>query len=249
MPNPNRPTSPLPAWPSVSKPSAIRPDCRVAGCLSYGTPVNRRYTPPTWHVTAPLGIAERVAVLLEGQLSHPGTIGMVEVTTQVTELAIYLSGSEAVQLRWRRGSSRDFCGDGDGVDSCICPFTVMARRRAARLGNGCEPHVQVWLRLVIAPTLGHFVFMSGNWSFAEEVLAAASMLSGRHGLIRASLSLNRVGGTLSTGQAVAFSRPVLTIPNGGSPSGDGGVFRGLLTCLSSQEDPHSLLERNPAPSC
>lgn len=212
MPNPNRPTSPVPAWPSVPKSSAIRPNCRVTGCLSYSTPVNRRYTPPTWRVTAPLDIAERVAVVLEGQVNHPGTIGMVEVTTQVTELAIYLSGSEAVQLRWRRGSSQAFCGVGDGVDACLCPFTVMARRRAARLGNGCEPHVQVWFRLVSAPMLGHFSFMSGNWSFAEEVLAAASKLSRHHGLIRASLSLNRVGGTLSTGQAVAFSRPVLTIP-------------------------------------
>jgi hypothetical protein len=212
VPNPNRPTSRVPAWSSVSKPSAIRPKCRVVGCLSYGTPVNRRYTPPTWHVTAPLGIAERVAVLLEGQLNHPGTIGMVEVTTQVTELAIYLSGSEAVQLRWRRGSSRDFCGAGEGVGICPCPSTVMARRRAARLGNGCEPHVQVWFRLVSAPLLGHFSFVSGSWSFAEEVLAAASMLSGRHGPIRASLSLNRVGGTLSTGQVVVFSRPVLEIP-------------------------------------
>jgi hypothetical protein len=66
-------------------------------------------------------------------------------------------------------------------------------------------------RLSGAPLLGLFGFTSGNWSFAEDIIAAGSLLRGRHGLVNASLGLDRVSGMLSSGQAVVFSRPTLSI--------------------------------------
>jgi hypothetical protein len=69
----------------------------------------------------------------------------------------------------------------------------------------------MWFRLSGAPLLGLFSFTSGNWSFAEDMVTAGSLLRGRHGLVHAYLGLDRVSGILSTGQAVVFSRPTLSI--------------------------------------
>jgi hypothetical protein len=69
----------------------------------------------------------------------------------------------------------------------------------------------VRFRLSGAPFLGLCDFKSGNWSFVEDVIAAASLLRGVDGLVLATLRVVQVSGALSTGQAVVFSRPTLTI--------------------------------------
>jgi hypothetical protein len=69
----------------------------------------------------------------------------------------------------------------------------------------------VLFRLTHAPQLGLFVFTSGNWLFAEDLLAAASVLCDRDGMVSGFLSLERVSGRLTTGQAVVFSQPALSL--------------------------------------
>jgi hypothetical protein len=166
---------------------------------------------PTWYVTARRHVAEPIATLLGGHICQPSNTELVEFATEVTKLAISVSGPEAVQVRWHLGNSPGYCDAGDEPRVCLCPSSLSGRRRAARLGRGCEPHAQVRFRLSGAPLLGLCSFASGNWSFVEDLIAAASLLRGLGGLVHATLSLDRVSGALSTGQAVVFSRPTLTI--------------------------------------
>jgi hypothetical protein len=66
-------------------------------------------------------------------------------------------------------------------------------------------------RLQRASVLGGFTFASGNWTFAEEVATAATILLRSGGLASALLSYDVATVTLSSGQVVRCSRPALTI--------------------------------------
>jgi Recombination directionality factor-like len=166
-----------------------------------------------WRMTTPdRRIARHVAELLGGTLMLTGEPGPIEVVVAASEFRILLAGSRAVCLSWHRGSAPPVCnGTVGAARPCTCPTSFAERRRAARGGAGCEPHLRVRFRLEGAAALGAFTFVSGNWTFAEEVATAAGVLCCRKGLTPAMLRCDVATVTLSSGQVVRCSRPALTI--------------------------------------
>jgi hypothetical protein len=234
--------SPL-AHPDIPRCQEVEADGRV----HVGTPRSHHpYGVPTWHITARPHVTERVGPLLGGEPGQPSDAGVVELATEVTDLAISVPGPDAVRLQWRAGSSLGFCEAAGGSGRWVCPSSLQGRRQAARLGKGCEPHAQVLFRLTHAPQLGLFVFTSGNWSFAEDLIAAASVLCDGDGMAQPSSASNgSPADSPPANRSSSASQHLL------SASRRINLLRGILglfTLLSGKDDPHALVKRNLAPS-
>jgi hypothetical protein len=66
-----------------------------------------------------------------------------------------------------------------GMQPCQCPPTLKGRWEIAKAGAGCEPVVQVAVRLAADPTLGHFLLSSATWVFADHAIALKGALNRR----------------------------------------------------------------------
>jgi hypothetical protein len=167
----------------------------------------------TWcAIVSDMKVAERLAEHFDGETRPTGEPSRIEVTVGVTEISILLAGANAVRLTWHRGESPGCDGASRTGHRCLCLASFQARRRAIRQGRGCEPRVRLEFRLLDAPTLGLFEFLSGDWSVAEEIGVIADRLPQDGGLIRAQLGLRRTSVALSSGQVVLVTRAAIVVP-------------------------------------
>jgi hypothetical protein len=169
----------------------------------------------SWQVSADnCEVLARVAHLL-GRASQGIGADTCSVTTATKTLDIILHGPGALRLSWCR-DGRHTC-DGDvqcnyGTQrSCTCPPSLPERRMATRHGRGCEPRVEVFFQIAQDPALGMFTFVSGSWSFAEQVINARNVLQANSQLTLARLSLRRADQRLYSGRPIAYTRPALAL--------------------------------------
>jgi hypothetical protein len=189
----------------VTQPNAAT-DRRVAGRLRLAAP-QRGYPKPTWRVVVhEARLALDVARLLGGSRSILDD-GAIEIVTDAATIEILLDGPDAIRIDWYHGARR--CTEAEYA-APTDPAEVAARRRAARLGDGCMPRVWVWGHLAEAPDLGVVEFVSGNWHVAEDAARLAAMLRSRRDPLHVALGLVRSESTLASGRRILDTRPSLT---------------------------------------
>lgn len=167
--------------------SLICPNGRFVGRLRYDALINgRMHVLPTWLLTTSDGqIAARIAALLgrEPHADRAGSEQLYRILSDRAEIDVLLDGSHMIRLRMFRRNGSDVlrhCNGSiqrtlSGVQPCQCPPTLKGRWEIAKGGGGCEPLVQVAVRLAADPTLGRFLLSSANWSFADH---AATLKAG-----------------------------------------------------------------------
>lgn len=228
MPRPQLPTtSSLQAAPSLRRAplasSGIQPD-QVDGRLRYATLVNgRTRVLPTWLlITSDRHVAAGAAMLLGGELNIEGDgLGRsYQVLTSHPELDVLLDGPRAVRLRMLRRHGSTILRSCDsrmqetlsGRQPCQCPATFRGRWEAAKTGSGCEPLVQVTIRLGADPSLGLFLLSSATWTFADEATKVKAALHRQHDTpVRARLLIDRALCLTRLGTTFAYTRPTITL--------------------------------------
>jgi hypothetical protein len=184
------------------------------GRFLYGTlHRNRPHTLTTWRVTTTSGrTANRIAHLFGGSVQHDPATGLPEVLTTSATVDILLDSPAALSVDWQRTAEATCVGDTqDHGRPCTCPAILAQRRVAAKQGRGCQPRVEVRLRLRDDPALGMFSFLSEDWSFVELVAAARVALRRMDRPVTARLGINRTLHTLRSGRVLPYTMPVLTL--------------------------------------
>jgi hypothetical protein len=228
VPRPQLPTaSSLQAAPSLRRAplasSGIQLD-QVDGCLRYATLVNGcTRVLPTWLlITSDRHVAARAAMVLGGDLNIEGDgLGQsYQVLTSHAELDILLDGPRAIRLRMLRRHGSTILRSCDsqtqetvsGKQPCQCPATFRGRWEAAKTGSGCEPLVQVTIRLGADPSLGLFVLSSATWTFADDATKVKAALHRQHDTpVRARLLIDRALCLTRRGTTFAYTRPTITL--------------------------------------
>ena len=197
---------------------------QVDGCLRYAALVNgRTRVLPTWLLTIPdCQVAARVAILLGGELDvdDDGSGQSFQVVTGHPELDVLLDGPCAIGLRMlrRHGSSVLRTCDSrtqqtaSGKQPCQCPPTFKGRWEAAKMGSGCEPLVQVTIRLAADPRLGRFLLSSATWTFADHATKVKAALHRQHDTpVRARLLIDRAPCLTRSGTTFVYTRPTIML--------------------------------------
>lgn len=171
----------------------------------------------TWRVTSDHGdLIERVAELLGGM---PQSEGEHWVITETSSVNIVLSGPVALRALWFHDQAGTCDGNrrvsAMGAVPCTCPAELSERKDAARKGHGCAPQIQLLFQLQRDPSLGIFVFRSGNWPFAEDAALIRSTLRGSTRPAVAQLRLDHDAHTLRCGRQIEYTRPTLKLLHGG----------------------------------
>jgi hypothetical protein len=228
VPRPQLPTaSSLQAAPSLRRAplasSGIQLD-QVDGRLRYATLVNGcTRVLPTWLlITSDRHVAARAATVLGGELNIEGDgLGQsYQVLTSHAELDILLDGPRAIRLRMLRRHGSTILRSCDsqtqetvsGKQPCQCPATFRGRWEAAKTGSGCEPLVQVTIRLGADPSLGLFLLSSATWTFADDATKVKAALHRQHDTpVRARLLIDRALCLTRRGTTFAYTRPTITL--------------------------------------
>lgn len=196
---------------------------QVDGCLRYAALVNgRTRVLPTWLLTIPdCHVAARVAILLGGELDVDHGLGQsYQVVTGHSELDVLLDGSRAIRLRMLRRHGSTILRTCDsrtqrtasGEQPCQCPPTLRGRWEAAKTGSGCEPLVQVTVRLAADPRLGRFLLSSATWTFADHATKVKTALHRQHDTpVRARLLIDRALCLTRSGTTFAYTRPTIIV--------------------------------------
>src|SRR5438034_3792752 len=195
-----------PASPEVEPPVSVAnadDEAAPVGRFHYAAVIRSRLRIlSTWRVSADdPSVLDRVAELLGGTSPEFDGNGVSLITNATMVEVALIRSSDPVRLRWSRDARRTcdgrIQGDQDGFQPCVCPPSLAERRTATRHGRGCEPRVAVVFRLLQAPALGSFTFVSGSWSLAEDAMRAVEALRGYGQPVRAQLRLHRVPYTLA----------------------------------------------------
>jgi hypothetical protein len=204
--------------------SLIWPNGRFAGRLRYDAVVNgRMHVLSTWLLTTSNGqVAARIATLLGRQphIDRAGSEQVYRVFSGHAEIDVLLDGPHVIRLLMLRRNGSDVLRNCNGrvqrtlsgMQPCQCPPTLKGRWEIAKAGAGCEPQVQVAVRLAADPTLGHFLLSSATWVFADHAIALKGALNRRIDMpVLARLLVDHTLHSTRSGTTFAFTRPTITV--------------------------------------
>jgi hypothetical protein len=204
--------------------SLVWPNGRLAGRLRYDAVVNgRMHILSTWLLTTSDGqVAARIAALLGRQphIDRAGPEQAYRVFSGHAEMDVLLDGPHVIQLLMLRRNGSHVLRNCNGrvqqtlsgIQPCHCPPTLKGRWELAKAGAGCEPVVQVAVRLAADPTLGHFLLSSATWVFADHAIALKGALNRRIDMpVLARLLVDHTLHSTKSGTTFAFTRPTITM--------------------------------------
>lgn len=217
-----QPTAPLAR--RTQPASLIWPNGRSAGRLRYDAIVHgRMHILSTWlFTTSDDQVAARIATLFgrEPHIDRAGSEQVYRVFSGNAEIDVLLDGPHMIRLLMARRNGSDVLRSCNGrvqrtlsgMQPCQCPPTLKGRWEVAKAGAGCEPLVQVAVRLAADPTLGHFLLSSATWAFADHAIASKAALNRRIDMpVLARLLVDQTLHYTRSGTTFAFTRPTITI--------------------------------------
>lgn len=181
---------------------------------------NRPVALDAWRITtADFAVAEKVHDLLGGEEPsewETKTGEIHQVFTDAQSVDIILETAKASLVLWsaKGGKIRETDGeflieDGKLTDKPDPDrhLSLAERKEMAKAGSGPEPSLQAYFRLADAPELGKFKFFSGSWTAIESFSDAEVALAEEGGPLKATLELEVVEYTTSSGENRRFTKP------------------------------------------
>ncbi|MFD7591732.1 hypothetical protein ACFV6D_01695 [Kitasatospora sp. NPDC059812] len=179
----------------------------------------------SWRVTTgDPEVAAAVAQLMGGTPEEWETSkeDFLEVLTTSDSVKVVIDGVKDIDSRFvlwgRTGGPIHEC---DGVNylspeeeagtPCTCPPLLADRKAQARLGRGPAPQTRITFRLAEDYHLGKGQLTSTSWELVKVLHEIDDALDAVGGEALCSLSLELVEFTTSSGQAVAFRKPVIKV--------------------------------------
>jgi hypothetical protein len=204
--------------------SFMEPTDRLVGHLHYDALVNgRMQILPSWLLTtSEAQVAVRIATLLGQELhvDRAGSEQLYTISSDHAEIDVLLDGPHVIQvLMLRRNGSnvlRNCNGHVQrtlsGLKPCQCPPTLRGRWEVAKAGAGCEPLVQIAVRLAADPALGHFLLSTATWVFTDHASTLKTVLNrNADGPVPARLLVDRTLFSTRSGTTFAYTRPTIML--------------------------------------
>jgi len=178
----------------------------------------------TWRfTTGDRAVADTIARAYGGVVEEweTTTDEKLQVITDVDSVDIILEKVVTSMVLWgKKGKIRECDGIVQKADEagacagCVCPSALPDKKKAAKLGTGCEPSVGVFFRLDHPDLVdeGVFKMWSGGWTWAKDVQDVERKHDDLGGVpVHAKLMKRKVEFTAGDGTEVKYVTPDIRI--------------------------------------